>query len=300
VPISDAIIVGVANTTVSSNKEKNLNLLRSLLDDAASRDVRFLVLPEVFLQGYADFSLVPGSAAGAAQKRHLVAAAETIPGPTTDWLAKFCREHQMVVQVGMIERDRLGDHLYNSIALVGPSGLVGRYRKTHNRLEAPYFRAGKSLSVFDLPFGRAGSIICADILYPEVPRALTLRGAKIIALSTAWPAVAADASDYGWAMDLMVASTAFSNHVWVLASNQNTQGASWGDVNYYGNSQIVGPDGCVIGRIGNEEGILTSEVCIEEGVAASKTERFYGLNMLDERRPELYTDIALEDVAPEV
>lgn len=295
--INEAIVVGVANVSVSSNKNDNLSLLDSLLSDAADRSVRFLVLPEAFLQGYADFSLVPGSPRGALQKRRMIADAETIPGPTTDRLSKFCMDHEMVVQIGMTERDRWGNHLYNSVALVGPSGLIGRYRKTHNRLEIPYFRPGKDLSVFDAPFGRIGSVICADMLYPEVPRVLALRGATIISMSTAWPTNAADDSDHGWIMDLVVSCTALYNHVWVVASNQVTQNASWDGTNYYGNSQVVGPDGCVRARIGSEEGILTSEVHIEEDVIASKTQRFFGLNMMDERRPELYNDIVVDDVA---
>jgi predicted amidohydrolase len=279
---------------VAHDKVTNLEGIENLLVEAAGGGAELLVLPEACLQGYADFEPPVGSKEEVEQKRYFLSQAETIPGPSTERIERLCAERKIYIQFGLIERDRWGDHLYNSVAMVGPHGVIGTYSKTHNQFEFPYFCAGSRFSVVDLPFGRVGSAICYDLAFPEVPRILALSGAEMIAMSTSWPMKGRDrAFDYhGWAMDTSAASAAFANHVWVLVSNQCTQDAYNGKLDYYGHSQIVAPDGLTRAAVQWDPGLVMSEVDIREEIRASKTERFFGLNMLQDRRPEIYGDLS--------
>ena len=72
--------------------------------------------------------------------------------------------------------------LYNSSILVGPKGLVGKYRKIHlfwNEFDI-FEKGNLGLPVFDLGFASVGMLICFDWVFPEVWRILALKGADII------------------------------------------------------------------------------------------------------------------------
>jgi predicted amidohydrolase len=78
--------------------------------------------------------------------------------------------------------EREGENLYNTAVLVGPGGLLGRYRKMHLFMdEKDIFEPGDlGLPVFDIGLCRIGMLICFDWMFPEVWRILALKGADII------------------------------------------------------------------------------------------------------------------------
>lgn len=57
---------------------------------------------------------------------------------------------------------------------------------------------------------------------------------------------------------------------------------------YYGDSQIVDPCGKVVACLGAGEGIVTHRVDLRVAVLQSRTEAFFGLSLLQDRRPERY------------
>lgn len=86
-----------------------------------------IVLPELCMSGYQFTS-----------KEEVTVLAEEVPhGPTTQRLIALARERSMVIVAGLPERD--GAYLYNSAVIVGPSGLIGCYRKTHLFYEETQF-----------------------------------------------------------------------------------------------------------------------------------------------------------------
>ncbi len=88
-----------------------------------------LALPEMGLQGYADFAFGLGLQEMAEQKQYYFREAETIPGPATERIAEAARRHGMFVQFGLAETALHGNVIFNSVALVGPEDLVGVYRE---------------------------------------------------------------------------------------------------------------------------------------------------------------------------
>jgi predicted amidohydrolase len=242
------------------------------------------------LQGYADFAFGLGSPEMAEQKQYYFREAEPIPGPSTERIAEAARRHGMFVQFGLAEAALHGNVIFNSVALVGPEGLIGVYRKVHNHFEFPYFAPGEDTSVFRTPFATIGSLICYDVCFPELVRAHCLQGASLILMSTAWPMKGHDRSEdyHGWAMDLAAQSNCFFNQCWMIVSDHCETGAYSQGVDYWGGSQIIDPHGKVVGYLGREEGLVVHCADLADQVLRSRTSGFCGLNLLQDRRPEHY------------
>lgn len=286
--------LAAANVEIVHDPARNLRRFEELIDDAGRQGVDVLVLPELGLQGYADFAFELGSKGVADQKRYYAREAQTIPGPATDRIAQRAAEHGMYIQMGMAERALHGNVILNSTALIGPDGVVGVYRKVHCQGDYPYFDPGEETPVFDLPFGHTASVICYDLAFPELMRVYALKGATVALMSTAWPMHGHDrANDYhGYAMDLSGKANAFFNQMWLVISNHCEKGAYSQGIDYYGGSQIIDPHGKVVAYIGDGEGLVVHTADLEEVVTTSRCESLFGQNLLQDRRPEHYGLVA--------
>jgi predicted amidohydrolase len=136
------------------------------LIEASSADI--YVLPELFNTGY---NIIDAAEAGQL--------AEPVDGPTYRAIAEVAKRRSCYIAYGFAEN---AGRIYNSAALVGPSGLIGLYRKVHlyNRETLLFAPGDVGFPVFELPFGKVGMMICFDWIYPESARTLALRGAQLI------------------------------------------------------------------------------------------------------------------------
>lgn len=158
----------------------NLDRIGGLLRQAVARGADLVVFPEMATTGYY------WSAAEAISPY-----AEAVPGPTTRWLARQCRELGCHVVLGLAERRGTLSprrQLFNTAVLVGPGGLVGRYRKTNLwSWDTLWASAGaRPPAAWLTPIGRIGALICADLDYPEGTSWLASAGADLIAVPTCW------------------------------------------------------------------------------------------------------------------
>jgi predicted amidohydrolase len=251
----------------------NLEQIRARVREAAGRGARLVVFPECALTGYAFNS-----------RADAWPHAETLPGPSTESLAADCRELQVHVAVGMLERGGNGE-LYNACALVGGNGLVATYRKAH----LPYLGVDRFATPGDRPFAvhdlgglRVGMLICYDDSFPEAARCLMLHGADLILLPTNWPSGAAAVAKF------LVPARALENHVYYAAVNRVGEE---GGFRFIGRSRIVGPDGETLASADHDkEAILYSS--IDPSAARAKhlvrIPGAYELHRLADRRPDLY------------
>lgn len=109
--------------------------------------------------------------------------AEPIPGPSTTNLAALASKLSCHVVAGLYERE--GAVIYNTAVLLNRRGeLAGKYRKTHLPREEweAGITPGGEYPVFQTDFGKVGVMICWDLQFPEVARALSARGAEILLL----------------------------------------------------------------------------------------------------------------------
>jgi predicted amidohydrolase len=255
----------------------NRQVIVHRIAQAAQTGASLIVFPECAVSGY-----VFDSAAYAQR------AAETVPGETSDAIAVACQQFGVYAVVGMLERDRKTRGMYNSAILVGPSGIVGVYRKCHLPVMGVdrYIRQGNELPVFELPFARIGVLICYDLRFPEAARLQCLRGADMLVIPTNWPRGAESAPDF------LTRARAWENRVFVVACNR--VGVERG-TRFIGRSQIVSPDGKLIAEADAESETM---VCSDIDPALARLKRLiiapgeFELDPVGGRRPELYGDLA--------
>lgn len=156
---------------------------RRLSVDAVAAAVRdradIIVLPELVTSGYVFQSAQETASVAITANDQLL----------QEWSAAAGRGGAVVIG-GFCERGSDG-RIYNSAAVVDGTGVIGVYRKTHlwDR-EKLFFEAGDAPpAVFDTPAGRIGVLVCYDLEFPEMTRALALAGAELIAVPTNWPLV---------------------------------------------------------------------------------------------------------------
>jgi predicted amidohydrolase len=254
-----------------ANRERILASFAEL----SRRDVQVAVFPECALSGY---GLTPEEAEQFS---------ESIPGPTTARLIQACADHRMYAALGLLEKDSLG-HIYNTSVLIGPEGLLGKYRKTH----LPFLGVDRFLAAggvipapFSTPYGEVGMLICYDLRFPEPLRVLALKGAHVVLISTAWPREARLYPDF------LARTRAAENGLFIVAANR--VGEERGTV-YLGHSLIAGPDGQILAEAGGEaEEMLLVDIDLSQSERKKRVfvPGEYELDLFEDRRPELYHPI---------
>lgn len=91
-----------------------------------------------------------------------------------------------IVPGSIIEGDDTG--LYNTTYYIDSKGEIrGRYRKVNLWLpERSYITPGRDISVFNTRIGKVGLIICWDLMFPEMFRAMVRRGVEIVICPSYW------------------------------------------------------------------------------------------------------------------
>lgn len=244
---------------------------------AAAEGALLVVLPEAALTGYLFES-----------REEAERAAVRADGPELERVAAACRETAVWAVCGAIERadGSAGEPLlYNSAFLLGPEGIVGRYRKVHTlHLGADRFaRPGDgAFRVFDLPVGRIGLHICYDGSFPESARVLRLLGARLLVLPTNWPSLAL--------REAFVRVRAAENHAFFLAVNR--VGTERG-VRFEGGSLLADPEGDLLLHADDRPGRHHAEVDLERAREGRVVVRpgWYEYDRVADRRPERYAPL---------
>ncbi len=233
------------------------------------RKADLLVLPELFSTGYQFQSL--------AEARNL---SEPIPdGPTTDFLIDWAQNAGMTIVAGLAERE--GKALYNSAVIVGPEGLIGKFRKAHIfDTENNFFEPGDlPFTVFDAGFAKIGIMICFDWRFPETARTLALQGADIIAHPSNLVLPHCPQA---------MITRCLENRVYAVTSDRvGSEKRVAGDpMKFIGQSQVVDPDGTVMVRASEDrEEAHVVEIDLEK----ARNKRINGRNdLFADRREDLY------------
>jgi len=243
------------------------------LGEAAGGGAKLVVFPECILTGY-----------GFDSRDQALAVAETLPGPTTDIIARECARLGVWTVFGMLEAGP-GGKLFNSTALVGPTGFIAGYRKIHlpclgaDRFTDP---GDRPFAVHDLGGLKLGMSICFDGGFPETARVLTLLGADLVILPTNW------ATNARKMAELVSAARAWENHIYHLAVNRVGDESGF---HYIGLSSAADYNGNVLHfAAADVEEIFTIEV--DPSAARKKhvvhCHGVYEIDRVNWRRPEMY------------
>ncbi len=245
------------------NPHKNAELIESLAPEFCSADL--IVLPELCSSGYNFSSREQALSLGEVLHR----------SPFIERLQAICIKHNLYLVAGVNERE--GDLLYNSAVLVGPGGMLGKYRKMHLFWnEKDIFEPGNlGFPVFQIENFTLGILICFDWIFPEAWRTLALKRADVICHSSnlVLPGLAQRA----------VPVRAVENRYFVVLANRI---GDEGNLHFTGASAIAAPDGDVLAQASENS---TEVKIIEVDISLARNKQITPRNsVLSDRRPAEY------------
>jgi predicted amidohydrolase len=271
-------VVGVQMDVQLGDVEANLAAIAEHLNRAADEGAHLVVFPECALTGYCFDSLEQALPYG-----------QPVPGPATDAVIDVCVERDIFAMFGMLER--ADDGFFNACVLVGPKGVVGKYRKVHlpylgiDRFTTP---GNEPFRVHDIDGLRVGMIICYDGSFPEATRVMALDGADLVALPTNWPpgaeAMAAYASN----------TRAAENNLYFMAVDR--VGTERG-FRFIGCSRLCDPAGVTMDDAPHAEAQVIRGTVDVNRARNKKIVRVPGKHSIDrvnDRRPEFYSRLTQE------
>ncbi len=262
----------VVQLNSTGNKARNLAAAERLVRAAAADGAGLVALPE-------KWNLLAGG-------EELLAGAEPLDGPTLSAARGWARELGIHLLAGSVSERGEGEKAFNTSVLIGPDGDdLAVYRKIHmfdveaggvTYRESEHEQAGTEVVSGSVGDQILGLSVCYDLRFPELYRILAVRGARLIAVPSAF--TLATGRDH-W--QVLLRARAIENQVFVLAPNQ--VGEAPPHFSSYGRSAIVDPWGVVLATVPDEEGFAAAEL----DLAAQEQVR-ESLPSLANRRPQAY------------
>jgi beta-ureidopropionase len=254
--------------------QKHIPLIRQ----AGEAGVQILCLQEIFNGPY----FCPS------QDARSYAAAEPVPGPTTERIAAICAEYEMAVVIPVYEKAMRGVY-YNTAAVYDADGTyLGKYRKQHipqvaGFWEKFFFTPGDGgYPVFKTRYATIGAYICYDRHFPEGARCLGLNGAEIVFNPSA---TVAGLSQYLWKLEQP--AHAVANGYYVGAINRVGTEDPWNIGKFYGSSYFVNPRGQFVAEASEDnDELVVADLDLSMIDEVRNTWQFYR-----DRRPDAYDEI---------
>jgi len=240
---------------------------------AASADgAGFVALPE-------KWNLLAGG-------EELLSGAETLDGQSLTAARGWARELGVHLLAGSIS-ERGEGKASNTSVLIGPDGDdLAVYRKIHmfdvdaggvSYRESEHEQPGSEVVTAPIGEVELGLSICYDLRFPELFRILALRGARVVALPSAFTAVTG--RDH-W--EVLLRARAIEDQVFLVAPNQ--VGSAPPHYDSFGHSAIVDPWGTVLAVAADEECFVAADLDFGEQERVRDS-----LPSLANRRPQAYT-----------
>lgn len=256
----------------TDDKARNLASAERLVRAAAADGAELVALPE-------KWNLLAGGEA-------LLAGAEPLDGPSLSAARGWARELGLHLLAGSVSERGEDEKAFNTSVLIGPGGEdLAVYRKIHMfdveaggvaYRESEHERAGTEIVSGPVGELSLGLSVCYDLRFPELYRILAVRGARLLAVPSAF--TLATGRDH-W--QVLLRARAIENQAFVLAPNQ--VGEAPPHFSSCGRSAIVDPWGVVLATAPDEECFVAADLDLaaQERVRAS-------LPSLANRRPQAY------------
>jgi predicted amidohydrolase len=222
-----------------------------------------------------------------------------IPNEHTERYQRKAKQRGVYIQTGtFLESDaRWPGHVFNTTCLIGPDGILSKYRKVHpwipwelHTSPADLVGAGYDEPLFpvvETEIGRIGAATCYDWLFPEAIRQLALAGAEILVRVSAYmdPWGATPPMDW-WTIVNRV--RALENMAYVVAANQAASLDNYPPFSWPGGSMVVDYDGRILAQADPGPGDKIVVGPIDLAALRFERQRRRGHRMLEHLRMEAY------------
>ena len=248
----------------AAEPEQNFARAEELIREAAKSQPDMILLPELWNTGFAPGRIDPVQA-------------DEDGARTKALCGGLAKELGVNIVAGSVLAKK-GDALFNTAYVFNRLGdCIAEYDKTHlfsPSGEGEGYAAGDRLVTFPLDGVTCGILICYDLRFPELCRALALDGAKILFIPAEWRKVATKQ------LRALLDARAIENQI--FAALCNGCGEAYG-TEFGGNSAIVDPLGNVLAEAGTAEETIYAEIDL-----AMQDQVRKDLPVFLDRRPELY------------
>lgn len=257
--------------------DSNLEAASNLVQRAAGEGAQMVLLPENF------HMRIPS---GSAKLR--LARAEDAAGPFSERFGNLAKRLGVYLLAGTYnQRATIPGKMRNTSLFFGPNGeVLATYHKIHmfdveidgqvHAKESAFVEAGSEVVTARTEFCQVGLSVCYDLRFPELYRALAIRGARMLFVPANFTLFTG--RDH-W--EPLLRARAIENGVFVLAPGQI--GGVEGGFQSLGRSMVVDPWGTVIACASDGQEILhaTVDLGLIDSVRAK-------IPSLEHRRPSVY------------
>ncbi|HKG87242.1 MAG TPA: carbon-nitrogen hydrolase family protein [Nitrososphaeraceae archaeon] len=242
-------LVAIVQMRSSEDKMENLELSVGFIREAAKKKSNLICFPE-FQMAYSPVSQ---------SANQLSEIAESVnDGNFITTLRKAAKVNKISIISTIYEKTNRGfdNRVYDTVVLIdNKGGISSVYRKLH-LYDALGFKESDRMmagNMIEKPVktlvGNIGLMICYDIRFPEMSRILTVKGANVLILPSAW--VHGVMKEEHW--QTLLKARAIENGLYIIAPDQV------GNI-FSGRSMAVDPFGVVLLDMGNREGMEVVEI----------------------------------------
>jgi N-carbamoylputrescine amidase len=307
--LSRILRAGLVQQGCGADRDGNLEASAAGIREAARKGAQLVLLQELHTGPY--FCQHESTA--------LFDLAESIPGPSTEYLGALAKQLGIVVVGSLFEKRAPGLYHNTAVVLERDGTLAGKYRKMHipddpGYYEKFYFTPGDAgtgvagtpgnassgsgdggFTPIQTSVGKLGLLVCWDQWYPEAARLMALAGAELLLYPTAigWNP-ADDSAEQARQREAWITiqrAHAVANGLPVLVANRigfepdptnQTQGAQ-----FWGGSFAAGPQGEILGQAGGDKAeVLLVDLDLER---SENVRRWWPF--LRDRRIDAYGDL---------
>ncbi len=279
-----SITIGLVQTTVSADIQKNVQKTISFIEKAAKKGATIIALQELFQTPY--FPQWEG--------KNKDDYAETLQEFTVTSMQETAKRLNISLIVPFYEKH--ADKYYNTAVAIDKKGkIIGQYHKIHiphdpGFYEKEYFEHGQlGYKTFTIDGVHVAVLICYDQWFPEAARMARLSGAEIIFYPTAIGNIVNYKAEGDWhdAWETVQRGHAISNSLYVAAINRV---GTEGKVKFYGQSFVSDPFGKVLKRASSDkEEVIVAKLDLERNDFYSE-----GWGFLRNRRPDTYAPLVAD------
>ncbi len=267
------IKLALCQMNVIDNKEENIKTASLMINESASKNADFIVLPEMFNCPYSNDKFIEYGE-------------EEKDSYTLNKISALAKRNNVYILAGSIP-EKENDKLYNTSYLFDKTGnIIAKHRKMHlfdidvkgkiTFKESDVLTAGDSFTLAETEFGKIGIGICYDVRFPELARVMVENGALMLFYPGAFNMTTGPAH---W--ELLFRSRALDNQVFCVgvapALNMDASYHS------FGHSIIANPWGEIIAEAGEKEDLIFCEIDLDE-IKKVREE----LPLLKNKREDLY------------